>query len=72
LLTLFVFLDQSGYELVGADAELVGRQVSEDDSEVLIDSEIDKMILDVVEDRLTHRELVKWFRVRIRRLRPNQ
>ena len=68
LLTLFLFLDRSGYELAGPDSGLVGGQVSEEDSEVLTDSEIEQMILDVVENRLTYDELVRWFRVRIRYL----
>lgn len=66
LLTLFLFLDRSGYELVGPDSKLVGKQVSEEDSEVFTDADAEGMILDVVENRLSYDDLVKWFRARIR------
>jgi death-on-curing protein len=67
LLTLFLFLDRSGYELVGPDNKLVGEEVSAEESEILTDSDAERMILDVVEDRLSYDDLVKWFRAHVRR-----
>lgn len=67
LLALHLFLDRSGYGLVVPDYKLVRPRVSEEDSKVLANVEIEAMILDVVEDRLGHDDLVKWFQARLRR-----
>lgn len=67
LLTLSLFLDRSGYDLVGPDKELVGKKLSEKDSELSTNVEVEPMILDVVEDRISYDDLVKWFRARLRR-----
>ena len=67
LLTLSLFLDRSGYDLVGPDKALVGTDVSEQESELSINVEADAMILDVVENQLTYRDLLRWFRARLRR-----
>jgi death-on-curing protein len=61
LLTLSLFLERSGYELV----EELAR--NKQDSELSTNVEIEPMILDVVEDRMSYADLVKWFRARLRR-----
>ena len=67
LLTLALFLDRSEYDLVGPDKELVGTALSEPDSELSTNVEAEPMILDVVEDRMSFNDLVKWFKARLRR-----
>jgi len=62
-----LFLDRSGYDLVAPDQKLVGKEVGEKDSVILVGIEVEQMILAVVDDRLTYVELVKWFRARLRR-----
>jgi len=67
LLTLFLFLDRSGYDLVVPNDEVVETNARKEEREVLIDSAVERMILKVVEDRLSYDELVRWFRARLRR-----
>jgi len=67
LLTLSLLLDRSGYELVGPDKEWVGKDISEQGSELSTNVEIEPVILDVVENRISYDDLVKWFRARLRR-----
>ena len=66
LLTLVLFIDRSNYDLVGPDNRLVGAIVSEEQSVIITSVEIEPMILAVVDDRLSHKELVRWFRARLR------
>ncbi len=68
LLTLSLLIDRSGYELIGPDTEL-GEELSEQQSELSTNVEIEPLILDVVEDRMSYDDLVKWFRARLRRRR---
>ena len=69
LLTISLFLDRSGYEIVGPDTILIGKVVSDVDSAIAANAEIDAVILDVVENRMTYEDLVGWFRAHLRRQR---
>ncbi len=64
LLSLSLFLERSGYQLVGPDKVLVGNGLSEQQSDLSVSVEAE-MILDVVENRLSKHELIKWFRVHL-------
>jgi death-on-curing protein len=67
LLALHLILDRSGYDLVVPDNTLTKPKVSKEDAKILENVEIESMILDVVEDRLSYDDLVKWFRARLRK-----
>ncbi len=62
LLTLILFLDRSGYELVGPKIASMSKR----DSMMLTVAETDAMILAVVENHLTFEELVVWLREHVR------
>lgn len=68
LLSLFVLLDRSGYETVAPDRILLAQQlVSEEEAEILGETDNEQMILAVAEGLLSYEDLIKWFRVRMRR-----
>jgi death-on-curing protein len=59
LFALDLLLKRSGYELRANDVAQLNRDV-------------ERMILDVVEDRLEDRELVDWFKLRVVRVDQSQ
>jgi death on curing protein len=67
LLTLDIFLQHCGYKLVGPDTKLVGVELSEEDAEILFNTEADAMILSVANSQMLYPDLVKWFRAHLRR-----
>ena len=67
LLILSLFLDRSGYQIVGPDKSWVGREVSDADSVLAANVEIDAVILSVVENQMSYEQLLAWFRARLRR-----
>jgi death-on-curing protein len=67
LLTLYLFLRRSGYELTVPQEILALRKLSEKEALILANVEAESMILSIVQNHLPYDELVKWFDKRLRR-----
>src|SRR4029077_3998559 len=73
LLTLYLFLHRSGYELTASKGVVAmwklaaGNDGSEKNALILANIEAEQMILNIVQNHLPYEELVKWFQERLQR-----